>query len=525
MGQVNIVNRGGAYFREYAIEPHDVLIRICLRYGHRDWENVYQLDENKAFRDRFPDPNQIDYVNPVNLFIPLSGATTTGVSVRGAPIGDYLIAQVYDETADPLVGVTLRLLAPGQPHEGRDITTSADGDIIIANPAAGDWFLASAQYELMPMAMAEADYPVQDMTTLPIVDSLPEPTTDFPLTRNGIDALVARPVFYIICPMCGVTFKTVKKSASGSDNICPNDGFNLTTIEATITANESSFSSPITGQNVRAVTGLVCRGTASQNTVHGGVTVYWDESRFLDPNGDNYTLWGLQSPAPAVPQTVIIIGRRTWGATPPETIKDDGCGKPRVYEFHATPQGSTTGYPYAYMGINSNETNPLSSVLKWMTVHHTADPAQYSIQTVIYLQKEQRDLKGVDGCYTADIAYHFVIDANGAIYEGRPLGIKGSHVPLFNGGNVGIVLAGDFQSRLANDYQPDIPTSQALDALDNLVDVLAARFKITSVFSHRQRKMQAVNDTTDCPGDNLIPHVDGIQGVGGLRQRYPGPPS
>jgi hypothetical protein len=100
------------------------------------------------------------------------------------------------------------------------------------------------------------------------------------------------------------------------------------------------------------------------------------------------------------------------------------------------------------------------------------------------------------------------------------LGIKGSHVDLFNGGNVGIVLAGDFESHLGNLF-PDIPTPDALQALDNLIDVLNLRFDIHSVWTHRERAVQAGHqpDYTECPGDNLEPHVLSV-----LRPMHSGPP-
>jgi hypothetical protein len=90
MGQVGIVRIGSEHFREYEIELNDFLIGICLRFGHRDWQAVYNHPVNAAFRTRFPDPNQIDYVNPVNLFIPLHGASTSGRRIRGLSLITHL---------------------------------------------------------------------------------------------------------------------------------------------------------------------------------------------------------------------------------------------------------------------------------------------------------------------------------------------------------------------------------------------------------------------------------------------------
>src|SRR5947208_2191892 len=118
MAEVGIVRRGSAYYREYAIETGDTLIGICLRFGKRDWRAVYNDPANGAFRARFPDPDQIDYVNPVNLFIPLMGATSGGRSRRGAPIGDFVIVRISDDAGNKIGGITLRVIAPGAPHAG-----------------------------------------------------------------------------------------------------------------------------------------------------------------------------------------------------------------------------------------------------------------------------------------------------------------------------------------------------------------------------------------------------------------------
>jgi hypothetical protein len=512
MGQVGIVRRSAAYFRDYAIESGDSLIGICLRFGHRDWQAVYDHAENAAFRARYPDPDQIDFINPVNLFIPLVGATSGGTRRRGAPIGDYIIARFFDVTRNPLQYLKLRQIAPGAPHAGVNATTNASGDIIIANPAAGDWHIGSAEYELMPEAAATQNYPVKELVTIPNAGGLPEITTDVALVRNAVTRITARRAFVLRCPMCGISFKTVEPP-SGMTNLCPNDGFDLTSIETAIVANPISFTSPATGQNPATTpTNLLCRGTQTLTTAHGMVSVYRDETRFVLPNQGNYTLWGKL--LGDIPKTAQIIGRATWGAGPPITTG-------RSYDFQATAINASPAY--ASFGIPSNETNALDAVFKWMTIHHTTNKAMNSYVTATELQIFDQT-EGKDGDPYADVSYHFIIDANGSIYEGRPLGIKGAHVEKFNGGNVGIVFAGDFESRKENrpiPFQPDTPTAAALNAFYKLVDVLAARFNIRSVWTHKMRAPQAglAADYTECPGDNLEIYVEGP-----LRSKFSGPP-
>jgi hypothetical protein len=526
MAQVGIVRLNNEYFREYAIEFGDTLVGICLRYGHRDWRAVYNYQSdrpdggpNLSFRDRFPDPGQIDTVNAPHLFIPLPGAQEGGVSAHGAPIGDYFIARIADQAGQPLPDIPLQLITPEGARAG--VRASADGDFVELNPAPGDWHLISPFYELVDALQGNQEIRVADVDSLPRLNSLPIATPHFRLTKNTINRIVGRRVCFIVCPMCAKTFKVVENPAGS--NLCPNDGFNLTTIENEIENNRDSFISPTTGQNPKAppAGGVKCRGTTSLLVDSGELYVYWDESRFVDPNGGNHTLWGM--PASGPPKTVTVTGRVTWGAGPPD-FTPLPSGEERVYQFHATPQGASKAAGAdveIYTSANpSNEHQPLGSgVLRWITIHHTTDDAQNGYATATALQQKHQ-IEGIeDQGPAADIGYHFIIDANGAIYEGRPLGIKGSHVGFWNGGHIGIVVAGDFEPRAANGFSPDTPTQAALNSLDTLVDVLAWRFNINSVWSHIKRKEHLKTEETECPGENLIPHVHD-----NIRPKYPDTP-
>jgi len=506
MAQVGIVSINSQYYREYEIETGDTLACICLRYGFRDWNSVYSLEVNGDFRRRYPNPHEISTASPVNLFIPLIGARS-GTSCRGTVIRDYMVAEIrLPDSSIPPFPITLRQIAPGTGHAGTEIITGADGEVIITNPAAGDWFLTAVDYMLLPAATSDTQYTPVLFDSLPSEGNLKDPTNHIQLTRNRIDVIFARQVYYIVCPMCGQSLRTVEPVPGNTANSCPNDGFDLSSIENDIRSEPETFLSPRTGQDLHSSGRHTCRGTIMVPTAHGEVTVFWDESRFIDADAGDYTLWGRAT------KSASIIGRRTWGARQPD-------GDPsRIWEFHMTALNASPAY--RTIAIPSNETLQMkTNVLKWMTVHHTTDRAQNSYATVRDLQVKQQDELPLPK-RMADIAYHFVIDANGSIYEGRPLGIKGSHVDLFNGGNVGIVLAGDFESRIENGWNPNIPTPDALQALDDLIDVLALRFDLHSVWTHHERHIQAGNrDPEACPGDNLEPHVLNV-----LRMRYPGPP-
>lgn len=142
-----------------------------------------------------------------------------------------------------------------------------------------------------------------------------------------------------------------------------------------------------------------------------------------------------------------------------------------------------------------------SSVCGWMTkitIHHT-----HMLYTMLLLQRSHQNLDDPK----ADIAYHFLIDNDGKIYEGRPLGYIGSHSERDNTSNVGIVLNGDFVDRA--------PAPIQFAALRRLLAALRCPCSpLDSIWTHQQR--QGLNfpgdpaHATACPGQYLASKVYGL---------------
>ena len=87
----------------------------------------------------------------------------------------------------------------------------------------------------------------------------------------------------------------------------------------------------------------------------------------------------------------------------------------------------------------------------------------------------------------ADSGYHFMIDINGNIYEGRDLRVRGAHTGGFNTGAVGVVLIGDFSGTKK-------PSDKQVKALKALTASLSSSFGIRCLGQHRHF------NATDCPG-------------------------
>ncbi|MFO0858624.1 MAG: peptidoglycan recognition family protein [Phycisphaerales bacterium] len=128
-----------------------------------------------------------------------------------------------------------------------------------------------------------------------------------------------------------------------------------------------------------------------------------------------------------------------------------------------------------------------------ITVHHDALNASgmrgygASVQRLNSVRRSHLDR----GPTWVDIGYHYIIDPEGRIWEGRPISIEGAHVANTNDHNLGIMCMGNF-----NEHRP---TQAQLNTLDGFVaaQMRAYRVPMSRVYTHREL------GTTECPGTNL----------------------
>lgn len=165
---------------------------------------------------------------------------------------------------------------------------------------------------------------------------------------------------------------------------------------------------------------------------------------------------------------LTVYTRAGWGALP---LRLDNWGERGTFEPQSNPGGVLT-YP-----------EPLSNWLRTIVVHHSALPLSDGPFEIQQFHFEERGF--------ADIAYHFVIGPDGAIYEGRPLNVRGAHVGGYNTGSIGIVLMGNFELKE--------PPPEQVAALEALIDYLTSSYPITHLAGHKDFNP----DDTQCPGVNL----------------------
>jgi len=163
--------------------------------------------------------------------------------------------------------------------------------------------------------------------------------------------------------------------------------------------------------------------------------------------------------------SLAIIPRSTWGAAPEN---------PSYMSPHVAPWNR-------------------------ITVHHTAMPLAVSANQntrAAELRVIQRaHLNKPEGW--GDIGYHFLIDPEGRIYEGRRLNWRGAHVKGMNDHNLGVCLMGNFDQMR--------PTAAAIASLQRLLDELSRVNGIphNAVTWHKEWP----SASTECPGDYLVPYV------------------
>ena len=222
------------------------------------------------------------------------------------------------------------------------------------------------------------------------------------------------------------------------------------------------------------------------------------------------------------PVSTYISPSRTTRATPPPAVN-----KVRDWELPPrrtvkAPVPAPVAQAPAIGGIHRRSewanAGPIVSRLDPMgtptriTVHHEGDYASPMSQSYVCghlraIRTQQIKTKANGGLEAGDIAYHFIIDASGSVWEGRSLQYQGAHAgnSEANRGNIGICLLGNF------DAQP-VPEAQKR-ALRGLLVSLMKRYNVPAgaVYTHREVKRHYGLPATECPGRNLQAYVDGLR--------------
>ncbi|GHV21350.1 hypothetical protein AGMMS49959_10350 [Planctomycetales bacterium] len=136
-----------------------------------------------------------------------------------------------------------------------------------------------------------------------------------------------------------------------------------------------------------------------------------------------------------------------------------------------------------------------------ITIHHEGNPKPNNDGNPTAVAASLRGIQKAhcQSMDAGDIGYHFIIDRQGLIWQGRDLRYQGAHVKSNNSHNIGIMCLGNFELQQ--------PTQAQLNALGKLSRALSKGYRIppNQIFAHRELR------STACPGKNLYAYVQTIR--------------
>ena len=198
------------------------------------------------------------------------------------------------------------------------------------------------------------------------------------------------------------------------------------------------------------------------------------------------------------PDVPKIISRAEWGADeslvswPPE-YATSSQGKILAQEKIIVIHHTATINPMPDDDGSGEYKNVVRSIFRWHLLH-----AQWH-------EKNGQEISGF-----GDIGYHYLIDPNGHIYQGREgkNGVIGAHVSGNNTGAIGIALIGTYGARINGKYISQKITPAMKNSLIKLVAWLAAVNNIdlsrqVQFNGHQVYPLCGHRDlrATQCPGD------------------------
>lgn len=178
----------------------------------------------------------------------------------------------------------------------------------------------------------------------------------------------------------------------------------------------------------------------------------------------------------------LMIPRSGWGALPP----DHTARNERDFYSLDNPEG------WRVYDV------PLTEAYQTVVIHHSVIDEGDDVSTLLEIQRAHRQDRG-----WADVGYHYFVGKDGIPYEGRDVHVRGVHVEGYNTGSVGVCLLGNLML--------ESPGEAQIRAASRLVAWLSIYLALTHLAGHRE-----FNDSTQCPGDFLMPFLDEMAAGAGL---------
>ncbi|MEI7905776.1 MAG: peptidoglycan recognition family protein [Bacteroidota bacterium] len=172
----------------------------------------------------------------------------------------------------------------------------------------------------------------------------------------------------------------------------------------------------------------------------------------------------------------------------------DGCSSSKDFSFRSVEQEIITVQQWG--GTPAIDSLAKKHLITHITLHHQGEPFPKGKDPVTYLRNLQnwsrREKKWID------IPYHYIIDLDGKIYEGRSINYAGDTNTEYDpAGHALIEVVGNFE-----DVEPN---QQQLDAVVRMMTFLSVKYGVPadSIRGHKDYSSKTV-----CPGKNLYPYLE-----------------
>lgn len=141
-----------------------------------------------------------------------------------------------------------------------------------------------------------------------------------------------------------------------------------------------------------------------------------------------------------------------------------------------------------------------------MTVHHTAAVLDSNKNAPARVRQHQRF--HIDDRGWSDLAYHFIVDANGHVYEGRPVTAVGDTGTNYD-------PTGHFLVCAEGDFSQQGITAKQVAAVVDLLAWGSVQFGVDAATIRGHRDWAS----TSCPGENFYPLISEGTLVQAVRDR------
>ena len=133
--------------------------------------------------------------------------------------------------------------------------------------------------------------------------------------------------------------------------------------------------------------------------------------------------------------------------------------------------------------------------------HHSAEKFSSTSDSAIIAEIQRiQNLHISNG--KCDIAYHYIIDPKGNIWQGAEVDEyqRGHATGYFD--DIGVLVLGDFEPRLANLWNPNALNQRQKEAMESIAKWLCYEYELTLDVSKGPIATHSMLGDTECPGDN-----------------------